>query len=117
MLNLSSIRGKFALLVSLLSVIAVTSLQAQRLPKTVIPSHYQLALDPDIAAQKFSGEETITVQIQQETNEITLNSLGLDISLAELTAGGATLPAQVTYDQPSEMVKLSFAKPVPAGAA
>jgi aminopeptidase N len=117
MLNLTSFRGKFALLISLFSIIAATGMQAQRLPKTVVPSHYQLSLDPDINGQKFSGEETIDIQIEQATNEITLNSLGLDISLAEVTAGGATLPAQVAYDQPSEMVKLAFAKPVPAGPA
>ena len=91
--------------------------QAQRLPATVVPSNYKLFLDPDIAGQKFSGEETITVQVQQATSEIVLNSLGLEISLAEALPGldMATLPAQVTYDQPNEMARLTFAKPVPEG--
>ena len=66
------------------------SLQAQRLPTTIVPSHYKLFLDPDIAGQKFTGEETITVQVQQATSEIVLNSLGLDISLAEATAANKT---------------------------
>jgi len=117
MLTLSSFRAKFALFILIFSIMAVTGLQAQRLPRTVVPSHYTLFLDPDINGQKFSGEETITVQVQQPTSEIVLNSLGLEIALAEVTAGGATLSAQVTYDQPSEMVRLTFAKPVPAGAA
>ncbi|HZU29468.1 MAG TPA: M1 family metallopeptidase [Candidatus Angelobacter sp.] len=112
----SFFRAKFTVSIFLL-LIAGTFAQAQRLPKTVVPSHYQLFLDPDIGAQKFSGEETITVQVGQSTSEITLNSLGLEISLAEATVAGRAFPAQVTYDQPSEMVKLAFAQPIPVGAA
>ncbi|HEX3155115.1 MAG TPA: M1 family peptidase, partial [Candidatus Angelobacter sp.] len=93
--------------------ISTISLHAQRLPTTVVPSHYKIFLDPDIGAQKFTGEETISVQVQQPTSEIVLNSLGLEISLAETTAANAVLPAQVTYDQPNEMVRLTFAKPLP----
>jgi aminopeptidase N len=95
--------------------IAAVSLQAQRLPTTIVPSHYKLLLDPDIGKQRFSGEETITVQVQQATSEMVLNSLGLEISLAEATAANTVLQAQVTYDQPNEMVRLVFAKPVPKG--
>ncbi len=117
MLTYSSFCAKFALPILLLSLVSVTGMQAQRLSKTVVPSHYKLSLDPDISGQKFSGEETIAVQVQQPTSEIVLNSLGLEIALAEVTAGGSTMPAQIAYDQPSEMVRLTFAKPVPAGAA
>jgi aminopeptidase N/puromycin-sensitive aminopeptidase len=96
---------------------AAAGLQAQRLPTSVVPSNYKLSLDPDIAGQKFSGEETITVQVQQPVREIVLNSLELEISVAEVVPGAnmAALPAQVRYDQPNEMVRLIFAKPVPKG--
>ncbi|HKT49340.1 MAG TPA: hypothetical protein VJV96_03535, partial [Candidatus Angelobacter sp.] len=50
---------------------------AQRLPNTIVPSHYKLFLDPSIAGQKFSGEETISVRLAQPASEITLNSLDL----------------------------------------
>jgi puromycin-sensitive aminopeptidase len=116
MLTPFSFRVKCTLIVLLLSV-AAFNLHAQRLPANVVPSNYKLLLDPDIAAQKFSGEETITVKVQQPIREIVLNSLGLEISLAEAVPGldMATLPAQVTYDEPNEMARLAFAKPVPAG--
>jgi len=96
---------------------AACGLQAQRLPQTVVPSHYRLHLDPSISGQKFSGEETITVEVRQPTREIVLNSLGLSIELAEAEAGGSKQIAEVTYDQPSETARLSFSKPVPAGPA
>jgi aminopeptidase N/puromycin-sensitive aminopeptidase len=115
MLFLSSLRARLTLSTFIFLTISASSLQAQRLPTTVLPSHYKLFLDPDIGQQKFTGEETITVQVQQATSEIVLNSLGLEISLAEANAADKTLPAQVTYDQPNEMVRLTFAAPVPKG--
>src|ERR1041385_1203311 len=117
MLTLSSSRTRLTLSIFIFLSIAAARLHAQRLPSTVVPGNYKLSLDPDIAAQKFSGEETITVQVQQPVREIVLNSLGLEISVAEALPGldMATLPAQVAYDQPNEMVRLIFAKPVPKG--
>src|ERR1051325_210551 len=111
MLTLFSSRAGFALCHLALLIVAGTSLNAQRLPRTVVPSHYRLSLDPDIKEQKFSGDETITVKVQQPTREIVLNSLGLEIALAEVLPGFdmAALPAQVSYDQPSEMARLTFA--------
>jgi aminopeptidase N/puromycin-sensitive aminopeptidase len=117
MLTLFSFPARFTLSISFFLSISIMNLQAQRLPTAVVPSHYKLFLDPDIGAQEFTGEETITVQVQQATSEIVLNSLGLDISLAEATAANKALPAQVTYDPPNEMVRLTLAQPLPVGAA
>ncbi|HEX4603536.1 MAG TPA: M1 family peptidase, partial [Candidatus Angelobacter sp.] len=116
MLVLPSFRVR-SMYFAILLAICSTGLHAQRLPKAVVPSHYKLSLDPDINGQKFSGEETITVRLQQPTREIALNSLGLEIGLAEAITGldMPTLSAQITYDLPAEMAKLTFAKTVPAG--
>jgi aminopeptidase N/puromycin-sensitive aminopeptidase len=118
MLIFSFFRARLTLFTSLLLSISAISLNAQRLPTVVVPDNYKLLVDADIAGQKFSGEETITVQVQQATSEIVLNSLGLEISLADALLGFdmSALPAQVTYDQPNEMARLTFAKPVPKGA-
>jgi aminopeptidase N/puromycin-sensitive aminopeptidase len=117
MLTLFSFRVRLAFSTFLFLAISTVSLHAQRLPKTVVPTHYKLFLDPDIGQQKFTGEETINVHVQQSTSEIVLSSLGLEISLAEALPGLdlPPLPAQVAYDQPNEMVRLTFAKPLPKG--
>ena len=91
--------------------------QAQRLPATVVPEHYKLFLDPSIEGRTFTGEETIQVRIAQPVSAIVLNSLGLDITLAEVTANGQTQPAKVAYDKPDEMVRLALAHELPAGGA
>ncbi len=106
--------GVFVL--SLMVFLSVAA-NAQRLPKTVVPSHYKLFLDPSISGQKFSGEESIAVHVSQPISEITLNSLDLDITLAEVSSGGHTQQAKITYDKPQETVKLSFDGPVAAGNA
>ncbi len=118
MRTFSFFRAPLTLLTSLALLISAISLNAQRLPTTVVPTHYKLFIDPDIGQQKFTGEETINVHVQHSTREIVLNSLGLEISLAEALPGFdmSALPAQVTYDQPNEMVRLTFTKSVPKGA-
>ncbi len=90
---------------------------AQRLPTSVIPSHYKLWIDPVIEKQQFSGEETIEVQLAQASHEIVLNSLNLEIGSAEVIAGGKTQQAQVAYDQPDEMIRLKVTEPISAGPA
>src|SRR5277367_3109417 len=90
---------------------------AQRLPTSVIPSHYKLWIDPDIEKQQFSGEEMIDVQLAQASNGIVLNSLNLEIGSAEVIAGGKTQQAKVNYDQPDEMIRLMVAGAIPPGPA
>jgi len=90
---------------------------AQRLPTSVIPSHYKLWIDPNIEKQQSSGEETIDVLLAQASNEIVLNSLNLEISSAEVIAGGKTEQAKVSYDQPEEMIRLIVAEAIPPGPA
>ncbi|MGH9569454.1 MAG: M1 family metallopeptidase, partial [Candidatus Angelobacter sp.] len=108
--------SSFALL-SALCLLLFGTLEAQRLPANVVPENYKLMIDPEIAAHKFSGEETITVRATRPTSEIVLNSLDLEITAAELIMGGSTQPAQVSYDKPNEVIRLSFQHSVPAGPA
>jgi aminopeptidase N/puromycin-sensitive aminopeptidase len=53
----------------------------------------------------------------QPVTEIVLNSLDLDISQAEITAKGVTQQARISYDKPSEMVRLAVPNPLPVGRA
>ncbi|MGH9638053.1 MAG: M1 family metallopeptidase, partial [Candidatus Angelobacter sp.] len=104
-------------LLSALCLLLSGAAKAQRLPANVVPENYKLMIDPEIAAHKFSGKETITVRATRPTSEILLNSLDLEITAAELTAGGSTQPAQVGYDRSNEVIRLSFQRSVPAGLA
>ena len=50
-----------------------------RLPQHVIPMRYDLRLEPDLKAFTFSGEETVTLTINEATSEIVLNAVELQI--------------------------------------
>jgi aminopeptidase N len=116
MLTLSRSRTPFVFLALLSWAVVVPGAQGQRLPRTVVPSHYTLRIDPKVAEQEFSGEETIDVEVKQATNEVVLNSLDLDISLAEAVAGQKRQTAVVSYDKPNETIQLAFSSPIPAGS-
>ena len=47
---------------------------AQRLPGDVTPSHYDLSFDVDLANARFTGTETIRVNLSQPTRSVTLNA-------------------------------------------
>lgn len=105
-----------ALLLSLFFIVFSSAKgTAQRLPKNVVPDNYKLFLEPNIAARTFSGEETIQVRVLQPSSVVTLNSLDLEISEAEVVAGASRQTASVEYDKRSEMVRLQFPQPVPIG--
>ncbi|HVH86549.1 MAG TPA: M1 family metallopeptidase [Terriglobales bacterium] len=98
-------------------LLLTASVFAQRLPQTILPSHYKLSLDPSIEDKRFFGDETIDVRVTSGTKEVVLNSLDLDISDAQITANRKTLNANVVYDKHDEMVKLEVSEEIPAGDA
>jgi len=103
----------------LLAVLAVPSLalsvQAQRLPANVLPSHYTLHLSPDIQGKTFAGTESISVTLAQPASTVTLNAAELKITSVQAVAHGATEAGTVTYQPEQEEATLTFPAPLPAG--
>jgi len=92
-------------------------LSGQRLPATVIPSHYQLHFTPDFARDNFKGNETITVRLNEPLSKITLNAVAIEFEDVTITAGKLTQKATVRNDVRNEMATLEVARPIPAGTA
>jgi aminopeptidase N/puromycin-sensitive aminopeptidase len=90
---------------------------AQRLPDAVAPVSYDMKFTPDLPTATFAGEETIHVTLLQDADHIVLNAAELKIPMAEVTAGGSTQTATVTYDPAKEQATLTLPKAVPAGPA
>jgi hypothetical protein len=89
-----------------------------RLPRHVIPSRYDLRLEPDLAAATFAGEETITVEVVTPTAEVVLNSIEIEIDEATVQVGdGEPMAATVALDAKSERATLTFPSELPAGPA
>jgi len=87
-----------------------------RLPATVVPSRYDVRLEPDLDAATFAGEETVAITVKEPVTEITLNAAELSIQSASvITADGATVEGSAALDEAAERVRLLFPSPIPAG--
>ena len=85
-----------------------------QLPKTVVPRHYAIDLNPDLSNLVFEGYETIDIEVQEPTRTITLNALQLNVSKAVLT--DLSLAAEVTLDSSQQTAILHFPKTIGIGA-
>src|SRR5215510_15452842 len=48
-----------------------------KLPKTVVPIHYSLDLQPNLPALTVKGSAVIDIDVREPTERITLNAVGL----------------------------------------
>ena len=90
---------------------------AQRLPDTVIPIHYDITVAPDLAAAKFSGEETIRVRVAKPTSTIVLNAAEITFGEVTVRAGTRTEKASVTLDAEKEQATFTLPSPPVQGDA
>ena len=95
----------------------VSSAAAQRLPTTVIPTHYALVLAPDLKAATFSGVESIDVDVRQSTQTITLNAIELSFQSVAIVSGGSRQTGTVNLDPGKQQATVAFPATVPAGPA
>jgi aminopeptidase N/puromycin-sensitive aminopeptidase len=98
-------------------LLAAFPLAAARLPVSVIPDHYAITITPDLAAEKFSGQETIDVDVKEPIDTITFHSVDLDLHDVVVASGSKLLNPTVTFDVPNEMASLKFSQTVPPGKA
>ena len=90
--------------------------KSHRLPTTVIPERYALTLAPDLSSWTFTGEETISVKVQEPVREIVLNAAELELHAVSLRlAEGRVLQGKPGLDSENEQATLGFAETVPAG--
>jgi aminopeptidase N len=89
----------------------------QRLPTTVIPTHYTLKFTPDLKAATFSGEEAIEVSISQPTNSITLNAIEINFLSVTIDPNGPEQPGAVSLDAGKQRATFTFPNTLPAGNA
>jgi len=89
----------------------------QRLPTTVVPTHYTLKLTPDLKAATFSGEEAIEVNIGQPTHSITLNDIEITFQSVTIVSNGSQQTGTVSLDATKQQTTFTFPSTVPAGNA
>lgn len=87
-----------------------------RLPRHVVPTRYELRLEPDLARATFAGQETITLTVHETTDTIVLNAADLDILSATIEGtAGTNQRATIAHDEPSERCRLTVPTPLAPG--
>src|SRR5262245_7064290 len=90
---------------------------AYRLPQTATPHRYDIRLEPDLEAGRFSGEETVDISLREPSTVIVLNALDLELREASIrdATGRTVRAAGITLDPKTERLHLSFPEPIAAG--
>ncbi|MCX5725082.1 MAG: M1 family metallopeptidase [Nitrospirae bacterium] len=91
-------------------------LDPYRLPRQVVPTRYDLRLEPDLTNATFAGQETITLTVSQPTADIFLNAIELEILSAQIEGdAGPARQAGVLLDESLQRCHLTFAKSLSPG--
>ena len=77
-----------------------------RLPRDVLPSRYDIVMEPDIDEVRFVGEVVISATVQAPVDSIMLNAADLDCGVATLQQNGSAIAAEVTFDAETERMAL-----------
>ena len=102
---------------ALAAILPAASLHAQRLPSTVIPTHYTLTLTPDLKAATFTGIESIDLNLKQPISSVTLNALEIAFQSVTISANGKAQTASISLDKAREQATFTVPQALPAGKA
>ena len=93
------------------------SLDPYRLPRTVLPTRYELTLEPDLPTARFAGRVVIAVEVVEPVEVVWLNAADLAITAAALEdpTGQQRPLAAVTLHEAQERVQLDLGATVPPG--
>ena len=89
-----------------------------RLTTDVVPTNYQLNLEPDLDTFTFEGRVTIALDVREPVRSLTLHALELELERGTVTAGSTTShSAAPTFDETYETVTFAFEDELPVGPA
>ncbi len=86
-----------------------------RLPTTVVPTRYDLRLEPDLVAATFAGHVAIAVSVREPVVDVWLNAAELMVLGGHFEAATQSLSATVALEADSERCRLTFPTPLPVG--
>ncbi|HJT20624.1 MAG TPA: M1 family metallopeptidase [Nitrospira sp.] len=92
------------------------TLDPYRLPRHVVPTTYEIRLEPDLIAGTFRGSERISLTLSQPTSTIVFNAADLVVDTAVLEqAHGARSDGRVQLDEPLQRCTVNFPTAIAAG--
>ncbi len=83
-----------------------------KLPKTIVPIDYDIALKPNVKTFTFAGTEVVKIDARSSAASVMLNTHDMTVSRASLDGRAAT---SIVTDNQKQITTLTFAKPVQTG--
>ncbi|KAJ5669164.1 hypothetical protein N7462_010234 [Penicillium macrosclerotiorum] len=88
------------------------------LPTNVKPVHYDLTLEPNFETFKYDGTVVIDLQVNEDTDFISLNSNEIDIHSAVVQSKGAVVDSQptISMNKDNQVATIKFNQAIAAGS-
>jgi len=87
-------------------------LDPHRLPRTAVPSRYQIRLRPDLAAASFTGQVLVEIDLHDPTDLLVLNAIDLEIHECEVNGRAA----RFTLEPSTERLFVTSDSELPVGS-
>ena len=85
-----------------------------RLPRHVVPTHYDIHLEPDLETFTFTGSVGIDIDVTSATSSVSLNTTEIDIKSVTLTSGHVV--SEISYDEELERATLALSDELKPGS-
>jgi puromycin-sensitive aminopeptidase len=90
-----------------------------RLPRSVIPSRYDLTISPDLDSRTFVSRCVVTVEVSTTLHQVVCNASDIEVTKAWVViADGTRIDAvSIDHDADTERVTATFERTLPVGPA
>jgi len=88
-----------------------------RLPGSVVPSHYTITLKPDLVGHTFTGKAEVKVDVKEPVKVVVCNANELEIQSATVLSGEKTHPTVVSVNKEQETATLTLEQDIAPGHA
>ncbi|ROV99956.1 hypothetical protein VMCG_06258 [Cytospora schulzeri] len=97
---------------------AVNVAGRELLPVNVVPTHYDLTLEPDLTKFTFEGTVIIDLDVAEDSKSISLHTLEIDIHSTKVSSDGKVISdsPEITYDEKTQVSKIDFSDVIPKGS-
>jgi aminopeptidase N len=87
-----------------------------KLPKTVVPRHYVIHLEPDLEQMSAEGAEGVEIEVLKPSSQIVLNAVETEIWNASLAHGPSREELKPQFDAANQVVKFTTSMPLQPGS-
>jgi len=88
----------------------------ERLPQTIVPTHYDLTIQPHLDTFKFNGDVNIRLKIKEPTDKVVLYANELEVDNAKVkSSSSGEQKGTIDYDKEGERITVNFEKKLERG--